>query len=442
VLSALRAAHAAGIQHRDVKPGNVLLRPDGTPVLTDFGIAALQESPGLTATGMLIGSPEYMAPERIHGREGDPASDLWSLGLLLYVGLEGYNPLRRDTTIATIAAVAEGNVPPPTRSGPMAQVLGAMLVKDPARRVGADQLDWMLAEVERGVAASGLASSMPSGAPASSMASTPPAWPTGDQRQPAWPQTAQFEASGGTAPNQRPNNGTHPVANPYDGRTDQIKAKQPVARYVASGMAAVVMSGGMVWMIHKAATTSANINRGNPPASRPLIFQQPPVDGSSGSQPGPAPTGSTAAGPYPGYLTPSGIRDIIAKVKKLSGGTKFLSLTVYPEYARMEVVNATDPRVYDDYTFRDGKAKFDSKGSAVGGKATVDPATINWDAVPALLKEGDTKLNVAHPTTHYIDMDPAGFDVPEIDLHVADDYFSGYLAADFKGTIIRRYPQK
>ena len=110
VLGALRAAHAAGIQHRDVKPANVLLREDGTPVLTDFGIAALEASPGLTATGMLIGSPEYMAPERVHGIEGDPASDLWSLGLMLYVGLEGHNPLSRETTIATIAAVSEGYV--------------------------------------------------------------------------------------------------------------------------------------------------------------------------------------------------------------------------------------------------------------------------------------------------------------------------------------------
>ncbi|NUP50067.1 MAG: serine/threonine protein kinase, partial [Catenulispora sp.] len=146
VLAALRAAHAAGIQHRDVKPGNVLLRADGTPVLTDFGIAALEATPGLTATGMLIGSPEYMAPERIHGREGDPASDLWSLGIMLYLGLEGHNPLRRDTTIATIAAVAEANVPPPVRSGALGPALSALLVKDPARRPTAEQLDWMLAE--------------------------------------------------------------------------------------------------------------------------------------------------------------------------------------------------------------------------------------------------------------------------------------------------------
>lgn len=92
VLAALRAAHAEGIQHRDVKPANVLLRPDGSPVLTDFGIAALRESTSLTATGDLIGSPEYIAPERIRGEEGNPASDLWSLGMLLYVALEGDIP--------------------------------------------------------------------------------------------------------------------------------------------------------------------------------------------------------------------------------------------------------------------------------------------------------------------------------------------------------------
>ena len=150
VLGALRAAHAAGIQHRDVKPANVLLREDGTPVLTDFGIAALEASPGLTATGMLIGSPEYMAPERVHGLEGDPASDLWSLGLMLYVGLEGHNPLSRETTIATIAAVSEGHVPPPVRSGAMSPILSALLVPEPYRRPTAEQLDAMLAQVEAG----------------------------------------------------------------------------------------------------------------------------------------------------------------------------------------------------------------------------------------------------------------------------------------------------
>ncbi|MDI9888089.1 serine/threonine-protein kinase [Streptomyces sp. HNM0645] len=162
VLSALRAAHAAGIQHRDVKPANVLLRPDDatghpgtggdTAVLTDFGIAALQGSTALTATGELIGSPEYMAPERVRGLDDTPASDLWSLGLVLYVGVEGVSPLRRPTTLATLAAVLDDAVPPPVRSGPLAPVLQALLVRDPAARPDAARLDAMLAQVETGTA--------------------------------------------------------------------------------------------------------------------------------------------------------------------------------------------------------------------------------------------------------------------------------------------------
>ncbi|GAA5021179.1 hypothetical protein GCM10025734_76210 [Kitasatospora paranensis] len=149
VLSALRAAHAAGIQHRDVKPGNVLLRPDGTPVLTDFGIAAMQEATALTATGSLIGSPEYIAPERIRGEEGNPSSDLWSLGMMLYVAVEGHHPLRRATTLATLAAVLDEPLPPPTRSGRLGPVLAALLGRDPAARPDAAQLDALLAAAEQ-----------------------------------------------------------------------------------------------------------------------------------------------------------------------------------------------------------------------------------------------------------------------------------------------------
>ncbi|MFI6013483.1 protein kinase [Streptomyces sp. NPDC051243] len=150
VLAALRAAHAAGIHHRDVKPANILLRPDGDAVLTDFGIAALQGTTGLTATGELVGSPEYMAPERIRGHEDDPAADLWSLGVVLYVCVEGVSPLRRPTTLATLAAVLDDPLPPPTRSGPLAPVLDAVLVRDPAARPDAARLDAMLAQVEAG----------------------------------------------------------------------------------------------------------------------------------------------------------------------------------------------------------------------------------------------------------------------------------------------------
>ncbi|MER5254875.1 serine/threonine-protein kinase [Streptomyces sp. NPDC002855] len=158
LLSALRVAHAAGILHRDVKPANVLLRgevPGGagpSVVLTDFGIASLHGSTQLTATGDLIGSPEYMAPERIRGTDQGPAADLWSLGLVLYLAVEGVSPLRRATTLATLAAVLDDPVPPPVRSGPLAPVLSALLVRDPALRPDAERLDAMLAAVANGIA--------------------------------------------------------------------------------------------------------------------------------------------------------------------------------------------------------------------------------------------------------------------------------------------------
>ncbi|MCB5178284.1 serine/threonine-protein kinase, partial [Streptomyces antimicrobicus] len=144
VLSALRAAHAEGVLHRDVKPANVLLRPDGSAVLTDFGIAALHGSADLTATGDLIGSPEYIAPERVRGQEGNPSSDLWSLGMLLYVAAEGVHPLRRATGLATVVAVLDEPIPAPTRSGPLGPVLERLLVRDPLARPDAALLEQLL----------------------------------------------------------------------------------------------------------------------------------------------------------------------------------------------------------------------------------------------------------------------------------------------------------
>ncbi|MGW2183691.1 protein kinase domain-containing protein [Streptomyces sp. NPDC001732] len=152
LLSALRAAHAVGVHHRDVKPANVLLRTDGTAVLTDFGIAGLRGATSLTATDELVGSPEYIAPERVRGHDDDPASDFWSLGLLLYVSVEGVSPLRRTTALATLAAVLDEPVPPPVRSGPLGPVLQELLVRDPSARPDAERLDAMLAQVESGSA--------------------------------------------------------------------------------------------------------------------------------------------------------------------------------------------------------------------------------------------------------------------------------------------------
>ncbi|MFE9327376.1 serine/threonine-protein kinase [Nocardia sp. NPDC052278] len=155
ILAALRAAHQVGVLHRDIKPANVLLREDGSPVLTDFGIAAINGMNGLTSTGSVVGSLDYVAPERLSGQEGHTASDLWSLGLLLYFAVEGFHPMRRESTVATLAAVIRGEVPPPQRAGVLTAVLSALLVPDPDRRPTAEQADLMLAQA---VAAGGFGS--------------------------------------------------------------------------------------------------------------------------------------------------------------------------------------------------------------------------------------------------------------------------------------------
>jgi eukaryotic-like serine/threonine-protein kinase len=134
VLSALEAAHAEGIVHRDVKPANVLVCPDGRARLTDFGIATTTGDSSLTTQGALIGSPSYMAPERAVGGQPAPSVDLWSLGATLYTAAEGRLAFDRGDPIATLMAVATEPPAPMTKAGPLAPVLSGLLTKDPMRR--------------------------------------------------------------------------------------------------------------------------------------------------------------------------------------------------------------------------------------------------------------------------------------------------------------------
>jgi len=145
LLAALAVAHAGGVLHRDVKPGNVLLTRDGRAVLTDFGIAALDGDPSLTQTGMLLGSPAFTAPERIRGEVTTPAADLWSLGATLYAAVEGEGPYDRYRgATATMAAVISDDPPPPKTVGPLAAVIMALLSRDPAARPSAPAAARML----------------------------------------------------------------------------------------------------------------------------------------------------------------------------------------------------------------------------------------------------------------------------------------------------------
>ncbi|HKS49311.1 MAG TPA: serine/threonine-protein kinase [Amycolatopsis sp.] len=145
VLSALQAAHQAGIVHRDVKPGNIMVAPNGRVKLTDFGIAQAVDDPRLTTSGMIIGSPAFMAPERVAGKEAVPASDLWSLGATLFFAVEGTMAFERPTTAATLHAIMN-EVPYLTRGqGPLASAIMGLLIASPEARISVTQAHSLLA---------------------------------------------------------------------------------------------------------------------------------------------------------------------------------------------------------------------------------------------------------------------------------------------------------
>ncbi|MFF5085372.1 protein kinase [Actinoplanes sp. NPDC000266] len=139
VLGALQAAHRAGILHRDVKPANVLVGANGRVVLTDFGLAMTAGDSAMTRTGVMLGSPSYLAPERARDEPASAKSDLWSLGATLYAAVEGRPPYQRSSPMTTLAALMVDPPTAPERAGVLEPVLEALLEKDPAARATAEE---------------------------------------------------------------------------------------------------------------------------------------------------------------------------------------------------------------------------------------------------------------------------------------------------------------
>ncbi|HZB29574.1 MAG TPA: serine/threonine-protein kinase, partial [Streptosporangiaceae bacterium] len=153
MLGALHTAHEAGVLHRDVKPSNVLVAPGDRVVLTDFGIATAAGDVTLTQTGLVMGSPAYIAPERARGRTAGPASDLWALGITLYAMVEGgASPYERSEPMAALIAVISEDPEPPVHAGPLRPIIDGLLRKDPEARLSALEAGAMLDQVVRGLA--------------------------------------------------------------------------------------------------------------------------------------------------------------------------------------------------------------------------------------------------------------------------------------------------
>ncbi|MFF0631978.1 protein kinase [Nocardia sp. NPDC004151] len=460
ILAGLRAAHAVGVLHRDVKPPNVLLRTDGSPVLTDFGIAAVNDLTGLTSTGSVVGSLPYVAPERLQGHEGNPASDLWSLGLVMFAAVEGYQPMRRDTDVATLAAVLMGSVPPPRQAGPLTPVLQALLVPNPGHRPPADQIDRMLSQViaTGDTAPEQLAHQQFSGS--HGVVTSPQDLTPQPQAFQAFPSTPQPQGYAtvaqpqpfATAAHSQPFPTTSPgfaTTIPHPGgftapqafvpmppnltpAAPQRNARPWIFAGVAVGLAVAVAAAIALWPspdsqggsslpTGQADPTDIILSSG---AALPTII---------------APTTAKGA-PAVDLLTPDGVRKAIAALEKVSGGKQFTETTIYPEHVSSGAPVVNQPNHYDNFSYRDGAAKRDGVGGQLT-EQTIDLSSINWDILPGLLAEAGQRLKVPNPTTRYIIVDADGTfsDGRQVlRVYLSTEYGDGgYVSASLDGTILK-----
>ncbi|GAB3720022.1 serine/threonine-protein kinase [Nocardiopsis nanhaiensis] len=181
MAAALGEAHKHGIVHRDIKPGNVLIAGNDRAVLTDFGIAHLDGSTHLTSTGLLIGSPSYLAPEVAHGRSATAASDMWALGITLYQAVEGTLPFDRPTPMATLTAIVTQDLPETPKAGPLRPVLEALTEKRPEDRPTTEEVRSLLIGIRDSAGSAGTTAVSPA------LPATEPApEPTGTEDAPDW----------------------------------------------------------------------------------------------------------------------------------------------------------------------------------------------------------------------------------------------------------------
>ncbi|RAK32733.1 serine/threonine protein kinase [Actinoplanes lutulentus] len=288
VLNALRAAHRAGVVHRDVKPGNVLMGADGRVVLTDFGLATVPGDPNVTRTGLVLGSPAYIAPERARDGTAGPAADLWSLGATLFAAVEGQSPFARPSAIATLAALATENVPPSRNAGPLKSVLNGLLRKDPAHRIDAEEAERLLARAAG--RRSKIAFPMSPTMRRPGVGRERPSLPSGPGGPPVLPGSGWVTATGSApvVPTPRP-----PVTNTPQGRPPANPPQRPAAanpQQPGRPQAGNPQAGNPQFGNQQ----GGNPQQGRPADGRPPIF-------APGKAPvgGPAPSDAPPRGPQP-----------------------------------------------------------------------------------------------------------------------------------------------
>ncbi|MER7955549.1 serine/threonine-protein kinase [Streptomyces sp. NPDC096030] len=351
LMDALDAAHRAGVLHRDVKPGNVLLErtgPSGTGpspaggwgrvVLTDFGIASMERSGDealakLTQSGQIVGSLDYLPPERAQGRQPGTASDVWALGMTLYAAVEGASAFRRTSVWSTLAAIVGEPLPEPRRAGPLGPVLRALMAKEPEQRPDAARAREMLEAVAAGgTTAPGAATDAttnlapgPVPAPVQSPAPAPVQAPPGAFGPGAFgPAAEPFQQQ---YPQPAPQQFPHPAPVPAapqasrsENRTEVVRARRRRTRtVVAAAVATALVGGGVAYALM---STGDDPGGGGSQAAPPAANA--PADGDlsgTGGGAGPdeptspgdltsmspgATSSATPTGPTPPKTTPEG----------------------------------------------------------------------------------------------------------------------------------------
>jgi len=258
ILAALRAAHAEGVAHRDVKPANILIGPDDRVVLTDFGIARAAGTATLTTAGILIGSPSYIAPERARGGPSGAPGDLWGLGVSLYAAVEGHLPFEREHVLATLTAVVADDPEPALHAGPLWPVITGLLRKNPDERLGAAETDQLLRRIAAPAAAEPVSSdSAPTAAfPVAPAPEAAPAEPASDEPAPAEPEAESAPAE--SAP-------VAPVDPAPPASSEPRRSRRPRAAVVGIGALALLAAAAIA--VGLTLTSSPQRQAASPPGS-------------------------------------------------------------------------------------------------------------------------------------------------------------------------------
>jgi hypothetical protein len=299
VADALAAAHAVGVLHRDVKPGNILLGRGGRVVLTDFGIATVDD-PGdgypsrLTHTGVLVGSLEYMAPERAQGDDPGPPSDVWSLGAALYAAVEGSSPFQRTSTWTTLTAIVTEPLPASRRCGPLLPVLRRLMEKDPQARPDAAEAAQLLAALYAAEAGSAVA-----------VREAAPVAPVALESEPAAEPAAQ------PSPAEPVTSGSDTVPSRAAGRARGAGRRRTLVAVAAAGGVLAVASVTLAFVVGGGGDAPAGLRvAGGLNAADPQVRSSSAVTASASASPSSTSSPSSAAGGAnaPGTTTASAAR--------------------------------------------------------------------------------------------------------------------------------------